>query len=180
LIASCDPDARIAVSQSPSAGVGIFQHQKIFHVCSKAKLFGFSDGFRSHRSGRQRLCLCQSVRCPGSPIVIIDIVTRQFCHVTVLAGMLADRCAPSRQHRTSSGRRISAPRESGRNWCTARSSARTRRGLRQCAEPPCATGIWDNEAAPPREVIRSGLVYLSKQAPCGIKREHSRMPTAAP
>ena len=54
-----------------------------------------------------------------------------------------------------------------RNWCTARSSARTRRGLRQCVEPPCATGIWDNEAAPPCEVIRSGLVYRSKHAPVG-------------
>ena len=94
-------------------------------------------------------------------------VTRQFCHVTVLAWMLADRCAPSGQQRTLSGRRISAPHESGRSWCIARSSARTRRGLRQCAEPPCATGIWDNEAAPTREVIRSGLVYRSKHAPVG-------------
>jgi hypothetical protein len=28
--------------------------------------------------------LCQSFRCPGSPIVTIDILARQFCHVIVL------------------------------------------------------------------------------------------------
>jgi hypothetical protein len=101
---------------SPSAcylrhAVACFRHQPFFHVCGKAKLFGLSDGFESLRSGRQLLCLCQSPRCPGSPIVTIEIVARQFCHVIVLTVTQAGRRAACRQHRTSSGRRPPAPHE---------------------------------------------------------------------
>ena len=75
--------------RSPSAGhfrcaVGLFRYQPFPHVSGKAKLFGFSDGFGSHRSGWQPSCLRQSLRCPGSPIVTIEIVARQFCHFIVL------------------------------------------------------------------------------------------------
>jgi hypothetical protein len=101
----------IAVSQSLSSCRWALSTQKIFHVCGKAKLSGLSDGFGSHRSGRQLFCLCQSLRCPGSPIVIIEIVARQFCHAIVLTVAVAGRCAPSWQHRTSSGRRLPAPHE---------------------------------------------------------------------
>ena len=61
----------------------LFRHQPILHVCGNAELSSFSDGFGSLQSGRQLFGLCQSFRCPGSPIVTIDIVARQFCHVIV-------------------------------------------------------------------------------------------------
>ena len=169
--------------------VALFRHQPFFHFCGKAKLCGFSDGFGSLRSGPQLLCLCQSLRCPGSPVVTIEIVARQFCHVIVLTAALAGRCAASRQHRTSSGRRLSAPHEQGRNWCTAGSSARIRHGLRQCDEPLCATGIWDSEAAP---AARGNTVCACEsgiRAPCGTTElpvtdgcqrpggDHGTMPT---
>jgi hypothetical protein len=114
-ICDCEFETRpmdwIAVSQSLSSRRWVLSTQKIFHVCGKPKLSGFSDGFGSHRSGRQPFCLCKSLRCPGSPIVIIEIVARQFCHVIVLTVAVAGRCAPSRQHRTSSDRHLPAPHE---------------------------------------------------------------------
>ena len=99
------PMSWIAVSRSLSVRVGLFRYQPFPHVSGKAKLFGFSDGFGSLRSGRQLSCLRQSLRCPGSPIVTIEIVARQFCHVIVLTVALAGGCLPNRQRRTSSGRR---------------------------------------------------------------------------
>lgn len=108
------PMSWIAVSRSLSVRVGLFRYQPFPHVSGKAKLFGFSDGFGSHRSGRQLLCPCQSLRCPGSPIVTTEIVARQPCHVMILTAAFASGCVPNRQHRTSSGRRQSAPHEYGR------------------------------------------------------------------
>jgi len=48
----------------------------------------FSDGFGSLQSERQLFGLCQTLGCPGSPIVTIEIVARQFCHVILDVGML--------------------------------------------------------------------------------------------
>jgi hypothetical protein len=85
--------------RSPSGGhfrcaVGPFRYQPFPHVSGKAKLLGFSDGFGSHRSGRQLSCLRQSLRCLGSPIVTIEIVARQFCHVILLTVALESQHGP--------------------------------------------------------------------------------------
>jgi hypothetical protein len=61
----------------------------------------FSDCLGSLQSGRQFFCLCQSVGCPGSPVVTIGIVAHRFCHIIVLRAALSGRCAPSRYHRIS-------------------------------------------------------------------------------
>ena len=96
-----DPD--IMMGQFASCG-RLFRRQPIFHLRGNAKLSGFCDGFTSHRSGRQLFCLCQSLGCPGSPIVTIRIVARRFGHVIVLNLVLSSRCSSSRWHRTSSAR----------------------------------------------------------------------------
>ena len=80
---------------------------------------------------------------------------------------LVGRCAASRQHRTSSDRRLPALHEQDHTWCTTGSSDQNRYGLRQCAEPLRATGIRDNEAAPPCEVLGSVLVNWAKVPPVG-------------
>src|SRR4029453_11713296 len=72
------------VSQLLASRRWFFCHQPIFHVCGEAKLVCFSDGFGSLQSGWQLFGLCQSLGSPGSPIVTIEIVARQFCHVIVL------------------------------------------------------------------------------------------------
>lgn len=59
-------------------------HQPIFHVCGNAKLSCSSDSFGSLQSGRQLFGLCQNLGCAGSPIVTIEIVAHQFCHVILL------------------------------------------------------------------------------------------------
>ena len=82
---------------------GSFRRQPTLHVCGNAKLSCLSDGFGSLQSGRQLFGLCQSLGCPGSPIVTIEIVAHQFCHVIAPAVAFPGRCAPSRWHRTSSG-----------------------------------------------------------------------------
>jgi hypothetical protein len=87
--------AWIAASQLPASRRRLFRHQPIFHVCGNAKLSCFSDGFGSLQSGRQPFGLCQSLGCPGSPIVTIEIVARQFCHVIVFTVALSGRYAPS-------------------------------------------------------------------------------------
>ena len=102
-----DPD--IMLEQFASCG-RVFRRQPLFHVRGNAKLSGFCDGFTSHRSGRQLFRLCQSLCCPGSPIVLIRIVARRFGHVIVLTLALSGRCSPSRSHRTSSGRCRPEPR----------------------------------------------------------------------
>jgi len=66
----------LAVSPSPSAHRWLFRYQPFLHVCGEAKLRRASDGFASHQAGRQLLCLCQSLRCPGSPIVTIEMIGR--------------------------------------------------------------------------------------------------------
>jgi len=66
----------LAVSLSPSAHRWLFRYQPFLHVCGEAKLRRASDGFASHQAGRQLLCLCQSLRCPGSPIVTIEMIGR--------------------------------------------------------------------------------------------------------
>jgi hypothetical protein len=84
------------VSQLFASRRWLFRHQPTFHVCGDAKLFGFSDGFGSLQSGRQPFGLRQSLGCPGSPIVAIEIVGRQCFHLIVLTVALSGRCATSR------------------------------------------------------------------------------------
>ena len=98
------------VSQLLASRCWPFRRQPIFHVCGNAKLCCFSDGFGSLQSGRQLFGLCQSLGCPGSPIVTIEIVAHQFCHVIVLTVAPSGRCAPGRWHWTSSGRCLPEPR----------------------------------------------------------------------
>ena len=62
----------------------LFRHQPILHVCGNAELSSFSDGFGSLQSGRQLFGLGQSLGGPASPIVAIEIVSLDFCHVIVL------------------------------------------------------------------------------------------------
>jgi hypothetical protein len=56
--------------------VGPFAVNQPLHVCGNAKLCCFSDGFESLQSGRQLFGLLQSLGCPGSPIVTIEIVAQ--------------------------------------------------------------------------------------------------------
>ena len=51
---------------------------------------------------------------------------------------------------------------------------RTQHGPPQCFAPLYATDTWDNEAAPPREVIGSLFVNRANFAPCGIRWGHYR------
>jgi hypothetical protein len=53
-----------------------FRRQPTLHVCGNAKLCCFSDGFESLQSWRQLFGLLQSLGCPGSPIVTIEIVAQ--------------------------------------------------------------------------------------------------------
>jgi hypothetical protein len=71
---------RLAVSLSSSSYRWPFRYQPFIHLCCEAKPRGASDGFASHGAGRQLLCLCQGLRCPGSLIVTIEIIRRRFCH----------------------------------------------------------------------------------------------------
>jgi hypothetical protein len=95
----------IAGNRSLSVRPWAFRYQPFPHVRGIAKLCGFSDGFGSYRSGRQRSCPGQSLSRPGGPIVTIEIVAWQFCHVIVLTVALAGGCVPYRRHWTSSVRR---------------------------------------------------------------------------
>jgi len=85
----------------------------------------------------------------------------------ILTAAFASGCVPNRQHRTSSGRRLSAPHEYGRTWCNAGSSARTQHGSPQCFRTSlrdCHLGQRGCAAA------RGDRVFAcesGKLAPCG-------------
>src|SRR5258708_19941978 len=88
VVSGCRVRARVlnpAIMLGQFASCRLFLRQPLFHVRGSAKLSGFYDGFTSHRSGRQLFCLCQSLCCPGSPIVLIRIAARRFGHGIVLA-----------------------------------------------------------------------------------------------
>jgi hypothetical protein len=66
--------ARSPVRQLAGSRRRRFRHQPTFHVCGSPKLSSFSDGFGSLQSERQSFGLRQSLGCPSSPVVAIEII----------------------------------------------------------------------------------------------------------
>ncbi len=122
-------------------------------------------------------CLRQSLRCPSSPIVAIEVVARQFCHVIVLTVALAGGCVPNFIGAAVTCASINKAAPDAPQGQVLEPST----GRRNVSHSLYATGIWDNEAAP-RARCRV-LVCIGQTCPCGIgggaiKLSHRWVPTA--
>lgn len=138
----------------------LFRHQPILHVCGNAELSGFSDGFGSLQSGRQLFGLGQSLGGPASPIVAIEIVSLDFCHVIVLTRRTRVAVLPPNSiahHRAGVQLRLVVNLHSVHR--------RVRYSNPERAEVLCWTSmgdcIWDNEATPPGEAITRAFLDLA-------------------
>jgi hypothetical protein len=75
-------------TRSISSRRRLFRHKPIFHVCGKAKLSCFSDGFGLLQSGRQLFGPCQAADARAAQ----PRLSRSLCVTSVISSSLLWRC----------------------------------------------------------------------------------------